>query len=70
MVALWNTRSGGERAESPRSRNDEDNEATPRIVVEREPDEHTRLLPQPSTRDGYLSPDDPAVSFEMLNPGI
>lgn len=70
MVALWNTRSGDERAESPRNRNDEDNEGTPRIVVERDPDEHTRLLPQPSTRDGYLSPDDPAVSFEMLNASI
>lgn len=70
MVALWNTRSGGERAESPRTHNDEDNEGTPRIVVERDPDEHTRLLPQPSTRDGYLSPDDPAVSFEMLNASI
>ena len=62
-MALWNTRSGDERAESPRARNDGENEETPRIVVEREPDEHTRLLPQPSTRDGYLSPDDPAVSF-------
>lgn len=67
MVALWNTRTGDERAESPRNRNDEDNEGT---AVERDPDEHTRLLPQPSTRDGYLSPDDPAVSFEILNASI
>ncbi|KFY24235.1 hypothetical protein V493_05360 [Pseudogymnoascus sp. VKM F-4281 (FW-2241)] len=62
MVSLWNTRSSGDRAESPRSHNEEDNEGTPRIAVERDPDEHTRLLPQPSTREGYLSPDDPAVS--------
>ncbi|OBT70997.1 hypothetical protein VF21_09888 [Pseudogymnoascus sp. 05NY08] len=37
---------------------------TPPTAVE-QPDEHTRLLPQPSTRDGregFLSPDDPAVS--------
>jgi hypothetical protein len=69
MVSLWNTTPGGERSESPRSHNDEDNEGTPRIVVE-QPDEHTRLLPQPSTRDGregYLSPDDPAVSFEITS---
>lgn len=40
----------------------------PQIVVE--PDERTRLLPQeqnyqhanPTNRDGFLSPDDPAVS--------
>lgn len=63
MVSLSNTRSGGERTESPRGGHNEDNQGAPRIVVEREPDEHTRLLPQPSTRDGYLSPDDPAVSF-------
>lgn len=67
MGPLRNTRSGDERAESPRNGNDDGNEGAPRIVVEREPDEHTRLLPQPSTRDGYLSPDDPAVSFEILN---
>jgi hypothetical protein len=65
MVALSNTRSGGERTESPRGGHNEGNQDAPRIVVEREPDEHTRLLPQPSTRDGYLSPDDPAVSFSI-----
>lgn len=71
MVSLWNTRSGGERTEARRGGNDEDNEgAPPRIVVEREPDEHTRLLPQPSTRAGYLSPDDPAVSSNLHNASI
>lgn len=70
MGSLWNTRPGDERAESPRSRNDDGNEGAPRIVVEREPDEHTRLLPQPSTRDGYLSPDDPAVRLGILDVGI
>lgn len=70
MVSLWNTRSGGDRVESPRGGHNEDNEGAPRIVVEREPDEHTRLLPQPSTLDGYLSPDDPAVSYKMLNASI
>ena len=67
MVSLWNTRPGGERPESAPTHNDEDDEATPRTVVE-QPDEHTRLLPQPSTRDGregFLGPDDPAVSFRM-----
>ncbi|KFY90535.1 hypothetical protein V500_05152 [Pseudogymnoascus sp. VKM F-4518 (FW-2643)] len=66
MVSLWNTRPGGERPESPPTQNDDD-EATPCIVVE-QPDEHTRLLPQPSTRDGregFLSPDDPAVSIAI-----
>ncbi|KAL5345009.1 hypothetical protein ACLOAV_009962 [Pseudogymnoascus australis] len=64
MASLWNTRPGGERPESPRTHNDDDDEATPHIVVE-QPDEHTRLLTQPSTRDGrggFLSLDDPAVS--------
>lgn len=71
MVSLWKTKPGGERSVSPLDRNDNDNEEAPRIVVEapeEAPNEHTRLLPQPSTRDGregYLSPDDPAVSFEM-----
>lgn len=70
MVSLWNTRSSGDRAESPRSHNEEDNEGSSRNTVERDPDEHTRLLPQPSTREGYLSPDDPAVSFELFNDSI
>lgn len=51
---------------------DEDNEAvyqeeqsSSRMSHDREPNERTRLLerPRPPNADGYLDPDDPAVSI-------
>jgi hypothetical protein len=60
MVPLWGTKWDNQRDGSPHNHNVEATE--PRHIII-EPDEHTRLLPQPSTRGGYLSPDDPAVSW-------
>lgn len=62
MASFWKTKPGTGRNESPHIHDGEEGEITHQNV---EPDEHTRLLPQPSTRDGYLSPDDPAVSSDM-----
>lgn len=70
MVSLWGSKGNTERDDSPHSRNGEPSE--PVVVVAApgparnsvDADERTRLLPQqtPSGQDGYLSPDDPAVS--------
>ncbi|KAI4173101.1 MAG: hypothetical protein LQ343_003211 [Gyalolechia ehrenbergii] len=58
MVSLWGSKNGDERQHANDGGNEEDNRQPSRRS--REPDERTRLLP--SHNDGYLDPDDPAVS--------
>jgi hypothetical protein len=58
MVSLWGSKKDNDNA-ADESRIDVPGEAPPRHS---EADERTRLLPPPSRRDGFLSPDDPAVS--------
>lgn len=68
MVSLWGSKNGAE--DHP----DDDGEATPTEGEEsrqtprhsggRNPDERTRLLPPPRN-EGFLSPDDPAVSTDL-----
>lgn len=60
-MAKGNTKKQVDPAGSPHDRSGEGSETVPRHSID--PDEHTRLLPRPSTREGYLSPDDPAVSL-------
>ncbi|TAQ86518.1 hypothetical protein B7494_g5134 [Chlorociboria aeruginascens] len=61
MVSLWGKKDDDQVADA--TRNGDYNERN--VVVqprESEADERTRLLPPPSSREGFLSPDDPAVS--------
>lgn len=58
MVSLWGSKKDDDNAVDE-SRGDVPGEAPPRHV---EADERTRLLPPPARQDGFLSPDDPAVS--------
>ncbi len=67
MVSLWGSNKNGE--EHP----DQEDEQPRATSSDREPqgrrseaNERTRLLP-PQQGDGYLSPDDPAVSNESTN---
>jgi hypothetical protein len=84
MVSLWGTKKGDEEDHGPRSIHSQNGESTEHGSARNTPrysqeaDERTQLLPPPS-REGYLSPDDPAVSsscslhcpfVEMTNPSI
>ncbi|KAI9680006.1 MAG: hypothetical protein M1817_005021 [Caeruleum heppii] len=66
MVSLWGSKNGDDRSGSG-ERTPPDGEASERGAGrrhehhDREPDEHTRLLP-PQPHGQYLTPDDPAVS--------
>lgn len=69
MVSLWGSKKGDDEDQGPRSIHSQHGEssahasdrnaAQPRYS--QDADERTHLLPPPS-REGYLSPDDPAVS--------
>ena len=62
MVSLWGSKDGDERNHGDDAENDGgDSGHQPRHSGGREPDERTRLLPP--RNDGFLDPDDPAVSF-------
>ncbi|PQE20915.1 integral membrane protein [Rutstroemia sp. NJR-2017a BBW] len=67
MVSLWGTKKGDEEDQGPRSIHSQNGESTEHGSARNTPrysqeaDERTQLLPPPS-REGYLSPDDPAVS--------
>jgi hypothetical protein len=65
MVSLWGKKDDDEQGDEVASQNGGDSS------THREPqprpssaDERTRLLPPPN-HDGYLSPDDPAVSYTL-----
>ncbi|KAI9806834.1 MAG: hypothetical protein M1833_002491 [Piccolia ochrophora] len=58
MVSLWGSKSGGSKPQSG-STTPPEGEGSSRH--QHDPDERTRLLP-PQGRDGYLDPDDPAVT--------
>ena len=68
MVSLWGSKNGEERPDDNEAETDgNDSRREPRHSGGREPDERTRLLPP--RNDGFLDPDDPAVSalsFMML----
>ncbi len=62
MVSLWGSKNGEERDHGDDAEDDGgDGGHQPRHSGGREPDERTRLLPP--RNDGFLDPDDPAVSF-------
>ena len=61
MVSVW----GSNRNEQ---RTTEEGERYPEQQYEhQEPDERTRLIPRGAPNEGYLSPDDPAVSITTTN---
>lgn len=71
MVSLWGNKSQDDDEEV---RNDGAAEVHPAFVRprSREPDERSRLLaapPRPTRGDGYLDPDDPAVSAPSSDQG-
>ena len=66
MVSLWGSKNGEERTDGDEAEvNDGDSRREPRHSGGREPDERTRLLPP--RHDGFLDPDDPAVSYLGLS---
>lgn len=62
MVSLWGSKNGEEEEHENGDTQQESEGSRPntRQPDRRDPDERTRLLPP--RRDGYLDPDDPAVS--------
>lgn len=65
MVSLWGSKNGEERSEGDEAENSgDDSRQQPRQSGGHEPDERTRLLPP--RHDGFLDPDDPAVSVYLL----
>lgn len=66
MVSMWGSKKDDQDDDPPRSF--EDDRSSSRRELHngtRDPDERTRLLPRnhsPQRSDGYLDPDDPAVS--------
>lgn len=58
MVSLWGSKTSDSNA-AGEPHPEGDGEAPARTS---EADERTRLLPPPARQDGFLSPDDPAVS--------
>ena len=61
MVSLWGSKNGEEHAEGGQGEHDGQESRQPqRHSGGPEPDERTHLLPP--RNDGYLDPDDPAVS--------
>ena len=63
MVSLWGSKRGEDNAEEEREPDTGDGRRDARHSGGAEPDERTRLLPP--RNDGYLDPDDPAVSALM-----
>jgi len=63
MVSLW----GSKKDDDPEGAAPQNGESSEHFVQPRisEANERTRLLPPPS-QEGYLSPDDPAVSIQSL----
>ncbi len=62
MVSLWGSKNGEEHAEGEESEQPgEESGHSTRHSERHDPDERTRLLPP--RHDGYLDPDDPAVSL-------
>jgi hypothetical protein len=59
MVSLWGSKKDDDAEGAPHNGESSDHIAEPRAS---EANERTRLLP-PQPHDGYLSPDDPAVSL-------
>jgi hypothetical protein len=66
MVSLWGNKKDDDDQASIGSRNGERSEphSGPRASIEA--DERTRLIQPPQNHEGYLSPDDPAVSIGSI----
>ena len=66
MVSLWGSKQDGDGGDpaAPPSRNGDVNGDSSHPRASHDANERTRLLdhPPPPVHDGYLSPDDPAVS--------
>lgn len=63
MVSLWGSKNGEEQQHGVDGDHDE-NDNRNQSRQNREADERTRLLPH-QRNDGFLDPDDPAVSFSQ-----
>lgn len=67
MVSLWGSKKDGEGdregGEAPATHGEEDAQENPRHSDSHDADERTRLLPP--RHEGYLDPDDPAVSLGL-----
>lgn len=67
MVSLWGSKNDGEEerdgGDAPVTDGDGGTHDNPRHSDSHDADERTRLLPR--RHEGYLSPDDPAVSFSL-----
>lgn len=67
MVSLWGSKNDGEEerdgGDAPVTDGDEGTQDNPRHSDSHDTDERTRLLPR--RHEGYLSPDDPAVSLAV-----
>jgi hypothetical protein len=63
MVSIWGSKNRDEEEDDGNRTNGHDGSSS--RGGQHEPDERTRLL-QPETREGFLSPDDPAVSKPLL----
>jgi len=69
MVSLWGSKTDDEPENAPRHNGDSSHSHT-HSRPSGEADERTRLLVHnpPPVQDGYLSPDDPAVSLLPIPP--
>ena len=67
MVSLWGSKNGEERPDGEET-NGEHSRQESRHSTGRDPDERTRLLPP--RNDGFLDPDDPAVSPSQRDPSL
>ena len=61
MVSFWGSKNGEEQQDDQEQEGEHSSAPPPRR--QQEPDERSRLLPP---HNGYLSPDDPAVSLTLL----
>lgn len=66
MVSLWGSKKGDDSAADGTQHENNGPPHEEAASRHSEADERTRLLPPPSRHDGFLSPDDPAVSYSPL----
>lgn len=65
MVSLWGSKNGDEQTNEADNTNDNDEHSQQHPRQSRDADERTRLLPP--RNEGYLDPDDPAVSVSYCS---
>ena len=65
MVSLWGTKNDNKGRDEDDEQDGDNQSSRAPEHGHREPDERTRLIPPPNN-DGYLDPDDPAVSTSIV----